>query len=201
MKSAEYQKSHVSALLPLLVPGLVLAVSSISYFNFLSYTKLIIYSIIIAGGVCALFFTLSGEYKWRRNVLAVIIIFAVLYAPSVIAQLNYAFDSPEPNHVNAKVTEILYDSDYDLKADLNDGTEISYKFKVLGNYEVGDTIDIVKKEGFFDIPYADEGFKQLQLIFNRNFVLILNDAMMEKLGPMSLEDQLINESQKIKNKS
>jgi len=161
-RGKNYYQNRVLILTTLLVPTTVLMLRALLDFNIVEYQMLIIPSIPIVAIILAAFFVFSKEYKVRKSAVVVIVIFALIYAPSACLHINN-LKYTVPINISAKVYDKYIDegsklpTTYHLNVTLSNGKQMDLQV-IKSDYNSinkGDTVNVVEHKGLLGITIAD----------------------------------------------
>jgi len=161
-RGKNYYQNHVLMLTPLLIPTLTLVMRAIMDFNIVDYKMLIILSILFAAVIIIAFFIFSKEYKVRKSAIAVIVIFALIYAWSFCLHINN-LKYENPTYISAKVYDKYIDESsrsptmYHLNVTLSNGKKMDIIVTKLDydNFIKGSKMNVVVRIGLLGITIAD----------------------------------------------
>lgn len=161
-RGKNYYQNRVSVLTPLLIPTLTLMLRAILDFNIVDYKMLIILSITFAAVIIIAFFVFSKEYKVRKSAIAVIVIFALIYAGSLCLHINN-LKYENPTYISANVYDKYVDegskspTTYHLNVTLSNGKKMDLQVtkQDYDNISKGATVNVAERIGLLGITIAD----------------------------------------------
>jgi hypothetical protein len=161
-ENQEKPKHRIRMELPMIFPGIGLALRSLFDFNLIEYGMFILWSIVIFTILLSAFFFFTKEYKTKKSIIAVIIIAMIFYAPSSAVQINYLLDFSKPEIYSTNIIEkhISESSDspddYIFTVILKNGKEkeLSVSKNFYQKVEEGQPVEVAEKTGFLRIKYA-----------------------------------------------
>lgn len=162
IENTNYRESHVSVILPLLIPSLTLGIRALSDFNMLTdYKMLIILSISIAAVILISFFIFSNEYKKRKSAIFIIIFCVLFYAPSLCLNVNNIRYEKTP-YIKATVYDQKMElsprspTKYTLAVTTKDGKNINLKVtrQEYGFVHKGSTTTVLESKGLLGITFV-----------------------------------------------
>lgn len=161
-RGKNYYQNRVLILIPLLIPTLTLMARATLDFNIVDDKMLIILSIPFAAVIIIAFFVYSKEYKVRKSAVAVIVIFAIVFASSLCLHLNN-FKYENPTYIPANVYDKHVDkgskspTTYHLNITLSNGKKMDLQVakRDYDNISKGATIDVAERKGLLGITIAD----------------------------------------------
>ncbi|MFZ5987013.1 MAG: hypothetical protein ACOYWZ_07800 [Bacillota bacterium] len=157
-----FTKGRINITFLILIPSIGLGLRSILDFNLVSYKMFAVWSLLFFSALLFIFFGFTNEYKRRKSSILVMIMAALFFAPSAVAQTNYVFDfskaavsqsqiygmriSENSNSPDEYLIEVMISNSKKIELDIS---KEYYK-----RLSIGDTVNIAVKEGALKIPYA-----------------------------------------------
>jgi hypothetical protein len=156
------RKNKIMMELPLILPGFAMGMRSILDFNLVGLKALIFWSISICCLIMIAFFLFTKEYKIKKSVILVIVLFMLFYVPSAVVQVNYLFDHSEPIIYTTQIIDMYIDTgskapdQYLLTVSLQSGKQMDMNVSksFYGKEKKGQQVQISERIGFLKIKYA-----------------------------------------------
>ena len=137
-------------------PVIALCFRALFDVNYLSYTKLIVFSAIF-GIILSIIFLIRDRTK-ANNVRIAAVIYCLIFAFGSVGEVNYLLDSGEPaEKYVCKITDVYETEDsYDIVVDVH-GTdyELAVSEEDFNKLSVGDRIPVYFYSGGLGIPFVD----------------------------------------------
>ena len=160
---AEYGTEMVSLASPFMLSGLALMMRAMVDVNYLSYTKLLIYTVVCVIVLAAILFARSRTARKTISTLFVMLFFLLAGSFGLVGELNYLLDDAVPYDTSKCEITDMYISSSSKSADTYEitvnfrGEELTLSIleEEYDALQIGDSIPVYYYRGGLGIPFAD----------------------------------------------
>jgi hypothetical protein len=156
-----FSKESATIYIPLLVPPLALGLNSLSDFSVMDLWALLIWSAFAFALILFVFLKYTQEYKKAKSIIFFITIFALIFAPSAVVQINCLYDFSKPALtstiiIDKYISEGEHSTDYIFTVKLKNGSkqDLPVRKAYYESLDKGADVSVIEKPGLLGIGFA-----------------------------------------------